>query len=308
MNGHGNNQAFSPRMRQSNPADLLDEVFSPVETALASLDDVVHLLVALGAEINVATRVARNRYTAEENRLSFFDWVRRSIERVDSQIVEARKEESPEEESIPAAGWQGYSARQRLAIKTVRAKREPSDPAKKEEVIDQLCRCKDYLKDVEQMLVSRRAKTWKEISTTGEAPTPEKKSTASASVVTAPTPERLQYYSFTTAYSSNRAPKTADALYDELYEACFSGDNDKIRRFCLPPPGSKSKTQPLQISVRAATESRAWHHNTGNSCARHSHCPQRVHLCCPVPRRLDSSSRCHCQPPLGDSSTHLGYC
>ena len=292
-------------MRHSNPADLLDEVFSPVETALASLDDVVHLLVALGAEINIATRVARNRYTAEENRLSFFDWVRRSIERVDSQIVEARKEESPEEEFIPTAGWQGYWARQRRAITAVRAKREPADPAKKEQLIDQLCRCKEYLKDVEQLMVSRRAKTWKEIS---QAPIPEIKTTTSPSAVTTPTPERLQYYLFTTAFSSNRAPKTTDALYDELYEACSSGDNDRIRRFCLPPPGSKSKIQPLQISVRAATENRAWHHNTGNCCARHSHYPQCADLRCPITRRLNSSSRCHCQSPLGNSSTHSGHC
>jgi hypothetical protein len=80
-----------------------------------------------------------------------------------------------------------------------------------------------------------------------------------------PHSEKLQYYTFTTSTYSTPAPQTMGGLYDELYEACFSGDDEKIRRLCLPPAGTKSKAPALQISVLEARLDQAWNHNAGEN-------------------------------------------
>jgi hypothetical protein len=189
---------------------------------------------------------------------------------VENQLVEARKETPAEDDLMTETGWQGYYSRQRRAIKLIRYKPASPGAANKEKRIEQLSQCKNYLEDVDRLLVSRRAKTWSEIKASqNDVATSSFGRRRFFPTPTTPPFERLKYYTFTTRTSSNLAPKTMDGLYHELYEACFSGDDDKIRRLCLPPAGAKSKTPALQISVRAAGQDGAWQHNTGEYFSRY---------------------------------------
>jgi hypothetical protein len=107
-------------LRYSGSANTLDDVWSPAETALARLYNVFHLLVALGAEINLGTKTTLNQYTQEEYLRSLLDWVRCSLEWVEKQLLNARKETPSEDEPIPETGWQGCCSHQRQVIKLVR--------------------------------------------------------------------------------------------------------------------------------------------------------------------------------------------
>ena len=49
------------------------------------------------------------------------------------------------------------------------------------------------------------------------------------------------------------APVHLKAFYDELYEACWKGDNASIRELCLPKQSSEGKG-PIQIIVQATTD------------------------------------------------------
>ena len=46
------------------------------------------------------------------------------------------------------------------------------------------------------------------------------------------------------------APVHLKVLYDELYEACWKGDNATIRELCLPKRVAEGK-QPIQIAVKS---------------------------------------------------------
>ena len=49
-------------------------------------------------------------------------------------------------------------------------------------------------------------------------------------------------------YGTVRVPAHLKVLYDELYEACWTGDNAAIQELCLPKHIKESK-EPIQISV-----------------------------------------------------------
>jgi hypothetical protein len=51
------------------------------------------------------------------------------------------------------------------------------------------------------------------------------------------------------SYSETPVPTHLKVLYDELYEACWTGDNTTIQELCLPEHISDGK-EPIQISVQ----------------------------------------------------------
>ena len=69
-------------------------------------------------------------------------------------------------------------------------------------------------------------------------------------------PKQRTQYKLMTRNSWNRETCFLHLLdsYDELFEACWTGDNAKIQELCLPPAkkNAKSNTTPLQISVKSS--------------------------------------------------------
>ena len=242
------NTVRSSAFRRHNTDNILSELNTPAETAIARLDDVLQLLSALGAEVSTGTKESLRAYNS--NRLSLIEWVRLAIWRASNRILEAQKDEKSPSRTA-SIGWEGHRTALLQQITDFLQKTQPTTP-NKEEVLDNLNELKSYLVDVERLLVSRRAKTWEEISSDKEAGAiPAKPIPDATPPVT--TPERPQYFLLRTFYSSERAPQHTHALYDELYEACFAGNNEKIQKLCFPPEKTKIRASPLQISVRSST-------------------------------------------------------
>lgn len=61
-----------------------------------------------------------------------------------------------------------------------------------------------------------------------------------------------QGYARHTKLSTVLIPAHLKVLYDELYEACWTGDNATIQELCLPKHLAEDK-EPIQISVQAST-------------------------------------------------------
>jgi hypothetical protein len=236
---------YSSKGHYRHSENLLEELYTPVETAIARLDDVLQLLVALGAEVSTGTKGSLDRYSVKERRISILDWVRCAIQRLCGQILGAEKAE----ERIVTSGWKRHHGDLLRRIEVQREKEQrKSNAPDKTDITNNLKEIKSYLVDAERVLVSRRAKTWQEIISNKpeEAGTTPTTSHLNLAVSSEPT----RYFLFTSTYGSQHAPQHTISLYDELYEACFAGSNERIQQLCLPPEGTKMKTAALQISVR----------------------------------------------------------
>jgi hypothetical protein len=64
--------------------------------------------------------------------------------------------------------------------------------------------------------------------------------------------EKYGQYGRHTKVCSVSIPAHLNVLYDELYEACWTGDNKTIQELCLPKHLAEGK-EPIQISVQAST-------------------------------------------------------
>ena len=117
-----------------------------------------------------------------------------------------------------------------------------------------------FLVELQAALSERKAKTWNEVypgvvSTAGTEfqPRPQVRS------VDPPVPKGIErefnyrYLSGDPYRDNRRVPEHLLEVYDDLYEACYNGGNEKIRRLCLPDPGEAATApgapDPLNISV-----------------------------------------------------------
>jgi hypothetical protein len=228
----------------------------PVEVAIACHDDVLELLVALGADVNLPTKQAKLHRQSPSYHRSLLDWVRFAIQSTSNDI--SRKQSVKAKSEGPAvSAWKGYHADLVRANEIVKEKQSASTK-NKDQVLLELTETKDHFVDVERLLVSRHAKTWDEIY-------PDEKSTAiqsSTPSTVAAFEEKSRYVRLTQGYGRDFVPQHIWPLYDELYEACFTGNNEKVRQLCLPTDGTKTQKHPLQISVQMTHPTNEWM-NTG---------------------------------------------
>ncbi|KAG5637903.1 hypothetical protein H0H81_002731 [Sphagnurus paluster] len=235
--------------------NTINEVFFPVETAIAKNDDIAELLIALGAEFNVPIRQSRGDNSDNTWRRTIIDWVRFGVAFMTKKIEDAKTTAEESKEAISATGWKKYHANM---VKDDRASQNEM-AAQRNHAFTQDRKYQDslnYLVDIERVLVAHGAKAWNDLY-------PEKPSTATIGV------NQTQYRhqnSPASGYvllsksqygSNNFVPPSLCPAYDELYEACFVGENKKIEHLCLPQEESK-ETTPLNILVQTADDENAW--------------------------------------------------
>jgi hypothetical protein len=230
----------------------MNDVHSPVETAMAYRDDVVLLLVALGANVNLG--IKEGLATAySRNYLSLLDWAHGTRLESERQIqtVEQRALQSDLTPTMNT-DWKGSYMTFLRDLKRRQGKNSQEADVKAIFAINEI---KDYVTDVEKLLVAHNAQTWNEIY-------PDKKSNLGGAPRLLPTRQPFnvvslsRYIYHTTGYGQSWVPKHLIAAYDELYEACFTGDNSKIQQLCFPPDGST--TLALQISVQSVRPQDRW--------------------------------------------------
>lgn len=111
--------------------------------------------------------------------------------------------------------------------------------------INECTRMRGYLEEVLELLKEKKAKTWNQLHPDAETKEEEDY-----------TPQLQKQTIFFDVWTSSwqvvPTPQEKVPLYEELYEACWNGDDDKIRELCLPPPpGSMRKVAPIQIVCKA---------------------------------------------------------
>jgi hypothetical protein len=161
------------------------------------------------------------------------------------------------------SGWQKFYREYHEFLETPVGKealRQALQKAEREERavnFEMLEDAKGYLMEVKKVLDDHGAKTWKEVKSIDVNSTATCTPDLTVSLpweVASSSPSKVVesrfYVSLTSCYNcGGTIPQHLSGSYDELYEACYVGDNEKIQSLCLPTAGAKSGSILLNISV-----------------------------------------------------------
>ena len=261
----------------------------PLEVALGNCDEVARLLIALGVDLNLPTRESL-RYSADQRDWHYtaLDYARMVITKVDEakackpqltakpaggmflgmpravlgmphavlgmpRAVSSRIQDigmtAPVNEEPT---WKTEFSK--IAAEYQKAYAKVNGSVTVHQQVAYLDEIKAYYDEVSELLVANQAKSATDIW----------KSDKSSQSKIHDWKQRLQSYYWPNQYAHNTgfnppfqffrhglsSRDELNALYEELYTACWDGDNAKIRKLCLPLPGRKSPDLPLQISVQ----------------------------------------------------------
>ena len=222
--------------------DCRGNIYLPIETALGRRDEVVSLLAALGADVDAPIKSSTVTYM---QRLSFLQWTSKAISILGCQTV-PKPIQAPHNLPDSPAGdtWNEY----RAFVAGVLPHRKLEDigyvgPQGLHQVRnivrtldgEPALAMKEYLTYAESVLRAHGA-TLPEGASISEQLTP---------AVTYQGSGYLRHGKNTT----KPVPVHLKVFYDELYEACWKGDNASIQELCLPKQVVKGK-EPIQIVVQ----------------------------------------------------------
>ena len=244
--------------------NYLNLAYHPVETALSNHDDLVHLLVNLGALVNIGQKKSMAAYCNITDRRTLKDWIQYTINVLENQINSCCQ---PKPSAIPipeSSGWQKFYIEYHESLKPQvgEGSQQEFQKAYEREERERLEKLKDtkaYVLEVKQLLDEHGAKTWKEVypdidSSATDTPLGLVPDNSYLSATVPLSKVNLHSYMVLTsgcnAHGTDTVSEHLLSSYDELYEACFVGDNEKIQSLCLPAEGAKSGSILLNISVK----------------------------------------------------------
>ncbi|KAJ7124475.1 hypothetical protein C8R44DRAFT_703945 [Mycena epipterygia] len=241
------------------------QYFHPVETALCRHDDIVRLLADLGAEINIGVKRALVSNSRPEDRRTLIDWVQYALSTLATQISQLDSMINPSESLDPVGeqlqGWQRYLATY-LAdakVKSAEWKKTATRPSYEETHRGKLIDIREYYTDMEKFLLERGAQPWSvvypdNISTASDPKIDQFGNTLFGNISPLSSTGGIKYFRMAGIYNQEAVPPFMEALYDELFEASFTGANEKIQELCLPAGSPKKDATLLQITVSVAHE------------------------------------------------------
>ncbi|KAF8654880.1 hypothetical protein AX16_003341 [Volvariella volvacea WC 439] len=241
-------QIIAPQPYQSRLSE--GSHYQPLEAALAMQSDVVPLFAALGA--NVSAPIYESFHGNESSRRTYIDWLNLELSTLNFKIQVADKtptSAATSTEESRLSTWRGFLKHKMQAWE---GGQKRFNKATQEE-IRKLKELKAYYQSVKRVLNQHDAKTWDQVF-------PDKLS-AARNVVNQEHYERpiLDYDKLTYVHINEYNNKVNDfekERYEELFEACFTGNNEKIQAMCLPPENSGQN--PLKISVQVEHPSNRW--------------------------------------------------
>ncbi len=238
----------------------------PVETAIHNTSDALQLLLNLGADYNIGTRQAYNPFGNASCKLSLLDAVRGMSTVIKKDLTETKSKADVEndmdkfKELAKQPGWQGAHWTEVVKIIHESERKRPDgapvllghneETQKKQK--KNLSLSLDFLTEAEECLVSRGAKTWKELYP--DEPTIDDPSSYFRSVAMGyyyRPRNNLEFFRMTGTWAHEQVSSHLTARYNELYQACCEGDTAKIEELCLPKDG-KSDQLLIQITSRYA--------------------------------------------------------
>lgn len=209
-----------------------------METAIHRYDPVIFLLVGLGASLDVGIRQSYQQSWTKG--ASLLDVVEGFIENIDKDPESLGQPAQPgvmEVDNTDLPEWKDWVTKSNKVIKGIQ---EKGNEQQADKFTNERSRMKDYLEEVRALLKENKAKTWNELH-----PDAEKKEKTSS--VDKQQPPVIPFQVWTSDWWALPVPKERVSLYDELYEACWNGDDDKIRELCLPPERTTRKVAPIQV-------------------------------------------------------------
>jgi hypothetical protein len=195
-------------------------------------DDVVSLLAALGATVDVSINPSYSLMT-------LLQWLSVMLKKLRTPIVSGTTQEPPIGDT-----WAQYNAYLAAVLPTKEEEGSVKPQKTRSTVVPHLdeehaLAITDYYARVESIL--RAYSAIPQGSQSGETP---------ASLTSGQQHDAAQgtRYVCHTKYTTVPIPAHLKVFYDELYEACWTGDNAAIQELCLPKHHKESK-EPIQISV-----------------------------------------------------------
>ena len=324
----------------SQVRNYLDFAYQPVELALKQHDEVAKLLIAIGATVDVGIKKSLNQYDAS-SRQSVRDWVNAAIVRVD-EIIEEKEEAKLRLEAVfvmpkdavpdveieaPKTSWMKFYVNYQASLvapiesdtaqtKMNRDEVRANNVKRASEEIERIKDLKAYLVEVQNALIDRQAKTWSEIYPDIECKPVVKILKPSKPDIPDVTPvkekeiikpqRRTKYVYLAPSYSHQTLPEHLLEAYDDLYQACYDGDNEKVQRLCLPIPGQPAAPgapSPLRITVRMMDVSAYYYSSEGEL-----YWDFFILISLITSGRLHASLRCNCWSSLVDREAYIGDC
>ncbi|KAF8335552.1 hypothetical protein F5887DRAFT_921076 [Amanita rubescens] len=220
--------------------NLLKRTYRPLETALNRHDDIVQLLISLGADVNTGILATYANYVKEDDKRSIIDWVNVAIQAMEMEIKRGEK-----------------------ATVSVRITNPRLSTERRMTEVERMKRTKQYFEDIKELLVSIGTKTWTELGGVEKIKSDATGNTLLGRNLAGPDPETpFEDYEFASLLNSfTSLPRHLIPRYHELCEACLNGDNEKIQALCLPLQGAQNDEIPLQITV--VLRDPRGHHLTG---------------------------------------------
>ncbi|KAF7354601.1 Ankyrin repeat protein [Mycena sanguinolenta] len=237
------------------------QFLNPVETALCQHDDIVRLLVDLGGEFNVGVKRALGRNSQPNERRTLIDWVQFAVKNLTERISDLDDKINPPAISASATlpGWKGYiqTLEAEIRIRLAKSRREQTGPSYEETSRNRLIDVKEYYIDTEKFLLERGAKSWsvvypENISTASEAKGDQFGNLLFGRIQKQGSGDSEIQYLRLGSWHQEPVPVFLNALYDQLFEACFTGANEKIQELCLPAAKPNKDAILLQIAVAVA--------------------------------------------------------
>ncbi|KAF8335572.1 ankyrin repeat protein [Amanita rubescens] len=226
--------------------NLLKRTYRPLETALNRHDDIVQLLISLGADVNTGILATYADYVKEDDKRSIIDWVNVAIQAMEMEIKRGEKVKEPEPVDVSKlTNWKEY------ATVSVRIANPRLSTERRITEVERMKRTKQYFDDIKELLVSIGAKTWTELGGVEKTKSDATGKALLGKNLAGPDPETpFEDYEFASLLNSfTSLPRHLIPRYHELCEACLNGDNEKIQALCLPPEGAQNDEIPLQITV-----------------------------------------------------------
>lgn len=304
----------------SEVQNYLQFAYAPLEVALKVYDDIAQLLIALGASINFGLKKSLEQYSIESDRCTVRDWVDYAVQAISDKIEAGEMEKHPK---VPEAqppesfgtGWMGFLRAYERSLKVPRNSDEVSEESsleleRKQDELQDLRLVRTLLLEVQAALSERKAKTWNEIYPDVKS-FRIKESQSQDEDFDPPAAKRefnYVYLSNEYEYNSRGVPEHLLEAYDELYEACFAGHNEKIQSLCLPDPEAAAipgTPSSLNISLRQVNKAAPRYNTSGELIF--FFCPGKVSdFSCNG--RLHSSLCCYCQQTVVNREIDISDC
>jgi hypothetical protein len=205
----------------------------PVGVALFRHDEVISLLAALGAAVDASINAS---YLPN---MTLLQWISAIVKKLKTPSVSETAQEPPIGDT-----WAQYNAYLTVVLPT-KEDEGPVKPQKTRSTVvphldeEHALALTDYYARAEYIL--------RAYSTTPQAPQSGETLTSHTSGQQHGAPQGTGYVRHT-KYATVPIPAHLKVFYDELYEACWTGDNTAIQELCLPKHLEESK-EPIQISV-----------------------------------------------------------